>query len=275
MFRVFAIFLFSTLPAILCAQNDKKKEKSTREPAKIKVVKLNEPQAHIGKYANNTEVQKSELLKCDSLQIKHCFNLPADYVVSRFRFSAFIKGQYVSYLVRSGKLSAEVKKAIAEADHGTQIKFRTITAWRKVKNDTVQKEFPDVVMKVIDDTDTSLITYKLKNRIPEPGLFSLKKQLPPKVTRLDLLFVDQLIVKCDCKVPALSTEFEVEGFDLRAYHNGNRMVYSTSGSDLTQEMRDALAHAKTGTRFCIENIRVRTADGLTGYLRPRTFKVIP
>jgi len=279
MFRVFAIFLFSTLPAVLYAQtNDpdkKKKAKTLKEPAKFKVVQLGLPLAHLGKYATNTEVQKTELLKCDSLQIKHCFNLPSEYAVRRYRFSAFVDGQYFSYSVRGSRLTKEIKQVLAKTGNGTKIKFGMIEGVKKDKKDSLRKDFEEIVIKVLDNTDTSLITYKLKNRIPEPGLFSIKKQLPSKVTRLDLLFVDQLLVKCDCKIPSLSTEFHVVAFDLRAYHKGNKMVYSTRGSDLTEEMRDALIHAQTGTKFRIENIQVKTSDGLSGYLMPRTFKVIP
>jgi len=279
MFRVFAIFLFSTLPAVFCAQNSdpdkKKKTKTVKEPAKFKVVNLGAPLAHLGKYAHNAEIQKSELLKCDSLQIKHCFNLPSDYAVTRYRFSAFVEGQYYSYTVRGCRLTNEIKKVLAKTVNGSKVRFTMIEGVKKVKKDSARKDFDEVALKVLDNTDTSLITYKLKNRIPEPGLFSVKKQLPSKLTRLDLLFVDQLLVKCDCKIPALSTQFHVVAFDLRAYHNGNKMVYSTRGSDLTAEMRDALKHAKTGTKFRIENIQVKTSDGLSGYLIPRTFKVIP
>lgn len=276
MFRVLAIFLFSTLPAMLCAQNDEKKKNSTeKKPTKFKVVKLSEPAAFLGKYTHNKDAQKTELLKVDSVQLMHCFNLPSEYKMYRFRFSAFVDGQYYSYSTRGGRLTYEMKEVISRAGTGTQIKISAITGYKKVKRDTVKQEFPDIIIKVIDNTDTSLITYKLKNRIPEPGLYSIKKELPNKVTRLDLMFVDQLLVKCNCDIPSLSTEFRVLAFVLKAYHNGNEMIYATRGSDLTEEMRDALVHAKSGTKFFIEQIQVCTIDGITGYLKPRAFKVIP
>ncbi len=276
MLRVLAIFLFSSLPAVLCAQdNDKKKANTVKKPAKFKVIKLSEPVPYLGKFTGNNEIQKTELLKADSIQIKHCFNLPSDFAVLRYRFSAMINGQYFSYTASGPRLTREIKDALAQVVNGTKIKFSAIAGIKKNKKDTVREKFDDIVLKVIDNTDTSLITYKLKNKIPEPGLFSIKKQLPQKVSKFDLLFVDQLFVKCDCKIPSLSTEFSVIAFDLHAYHLGNKMIYSTYGPDLTREMRDALAHAKSGTKFRIENIQVRTADGIVGYLIPRTFKVIP
>lgn len=281
MFRVIAIFLFSTLPALLCAQKDtagddkKKKARTTKEPVKFKVVKLGEPVVYLGKYTHLNEVPKSELLRCDSISIKHCFNLPSEYRVVRFRFSAVVNGKYYYYASRGCTLTAEMKDVLAKCTTGTQIKIRGVMGAKKARRDTLFRDFDDVVLKVLDNTDTSLLTYKLKNRIPEPELFSIKSHLPGKVTRLDLMFVDQLLVKCDCMIPSLSTEFRVVGFELKAYHNGNRMIYTARGSDLTEEMRDALIHAKAGAKFQIENIRVKTSDGLSGYLRPRTFKVIP
>ncbi len=276
MFRVFSIFLFSTLPSILCAQHeDKKKPPTVKEPTKFKVVDLKEPLPHLGKYADNNEVSKTELLKCDSLQIKHCFNLPSQYTVTRFRFSALVEGEYHSYMVKGCRLTPQIKDVLERTTTGTKIKFSGIIAQKKVKKDTVSSDFDDLVLKVFDDTDTNLITYKLKNQIPEPGLYSIKHQLPSKVTHLDLMFVDELYVKCDCKIPSLRTEFRVVAFDLMAYCNGYKMVYSAKGSSLTPEMREELAHAKTGMKFRIQNIRVKTVDGLSGYLRPRTFKVIP
>lgn len=281
MIRVVFIFLFSSLPALLCAQKDspaddkKRKARTVKEPAKYKVVKLGDPVVYLGKYTHNSHVNKSALLVCDTVSIKYCFNLPSEFQLVRFRLSAFIGNKYYYFSARGGRLTAEMKKLIAMSVNGTQVRIGGVRAYKKTKRDTLFKDFDDVVLKVVDDTDTSLITYKLKNKIPEPELYSVKSQLPSKVTRLDLMFVDQLLVKCDCKVPSLSTQFRVLGFDLRAYYNGDRMVYSAKGCDLTEEMRNALIHAKSGTKFRIENIKVSTADGLSGYLRPRTFKVIP
>jgi hypothetical protein len=280
MFRVAFIFLFSTLPALLCAQKDdaddkKKKAKTVKEPARFKVVKLGEPVVYFGKYTHNNEVQKTELAKCDTVSVKYCFNLPSEFRVLRFRMSACVGNKYYYFTARGNTLTPEMKELLGKLENGCCVKIRGVVAAKKTKRDSLFRDFGEITLKVFDNADTSLITYKLKNKIPEPDLFSVKSQLPSKVTRLDLMFVDQLLVKCDCKVPALSTEFRVVGFDLRAYHNGDRMVYTAKGSDLTQEMRDALIHAKTGTKFRIENIRVKTADGLSGYLRPRTFKVIP
>jgi len=276
MLRVLTIFLFSTFPALVCAQEeDKKKAEAAKKPARFKVVKLTEPNAFLGKYNGNAEIPKSELLKADSVQVKHCFNLPSEYVVNRFRLSTFFNGQYFSYLVRGCRLTTEIKSLLVKTVGGTKIRIYGIVAAKKTKRDSLRKDFDEINLQVLDDTDTNLITYKLKNKIPEPGLFSIKKQLPNKVTRLDLMFVDQLLVKCDCKIPSLSTRFSVMSFEMKAYHQGNNTIYTTHGADLTEEMRDALVHAKTGTKFKIEKIQVRTADGVVGYLRPRTFKVIP
>lgn len=275
MVKALAIFLFSTLPGILCAQENNKKKSTQKKPTEFKVIKLNEPEVYLGKYGHNAEALKSELLKVDSVQIKHCFNLRALYRVSRFRCAIVTNGQYKAVTVQGCRVTQEIRKLIEEANPGDKIRIGRVMGIKKERKDSSRKYFEEISIKILDDTDTNLITYKLKNKIPEPGIFSIKKQLPSKVTRLDLLFVDQLFVKCDCQVPALSTEFKVLAFDLKAYHNGSKMTYSSTGSDLTNEMRDALIHAQTGTKFHIEKIQVKTADGLVGYLRPRTFKVIP
>lgn len=275
MVRALAIFLFSTLPGMLCAQENEKKKAAQKKPSEFKVIKLNEPEVYLGKYGHNAEALKSELLKIDSVQIKHCFNLRSIYRVNRFRFAVVTNGQYKAVIVQGCRLNQEIKKLIEEANPGDKIRIGRVQGTKKEKRDSSRKNFEEISIKVLDDADTSLITYKLKNKIPEPGIFSIKSQLPSKVTRLDLMFVDQLFVRCDCQIPALCTEFKVMAFDLKAYHNGSRMTYSSTGSDLTNEMRDALVHAHTGTKFHIEKIQVKTADGVVGYLRPRTFKVIP
>ncbi|HXB40496.1 MAG TPA: hypothetical protein VNZ49_08135 [Bacteroidia bacterium] len=178
MIRVLAIFLFSTLPAVLCAQNDdKKKNSAIKKPARFKVVKLNDPVPFLGKYTHNNEAQKSELVKADTLQIKYCFNLPSELRVYRFRLSAIVNGLYYSYTTRGGLLTREMKDLLDKTVNGTKIKISTV-GYKKVKNDTVKTDFTDICIKVIDNTDTSLITYKLKHKIPEPGLFSVKNNCP-------------------------------------------------------------------------------------------------
>ncbi len=270
MIRTISIFLSFLISHMLHAQTKSSYGKIKKAPA-FKVRNLGEPITYLGNYCGNTNMNRSELLNCDSLKIKYCFNLPADYIVTRYRFSCFSDGQFYSFVVNSCRLTTEIKQVLWRVEPGTKIKFTGIIGQRR---DSTKKSFQDLIIRVHESTDTSLITYKLDNKIPEPALFSVKSQLEPKVTRLELQFVDQLFVKCDCLVPTYATNFKVVSFDLRTTYNGYKMIYTAKGADLTEEMRSALQHAKTGTKFHIEKIRVRSDSGITGYLSPRSFKVI-
>jgi len=272
MLRAIAILLSLVIPPVVCAQTKpgQKKNKPTK-PATFKVIKIGEPVSYLGHYCGTVEIQKAELVKIDSLRIKYCFNVPSEFTILKYKFSAFVDGQYFSYAAKGCALTPEIKNVLERTRNGDKIKFTGIVA---VASDSSSKIFQDIVIKVLEKRDTNLITYKLKNKIPEPGLFSVRKKLPTKISKLEIMFFDQLKAKCDCKLDAYNAEFHVIAFDLRTTVKGYKVYFSAKGSDLTQEMREALLNIKTGTKFHIENIRVKTPDGIVGYLSPRTFKVI-
>ena len=271
MIRALAIFFSFLTPWTACAQSKEKKYPRPKKPATFTVIKMGEPVAYIGNYCGTTDIHKAELLKEDSLKIKYCFNLPSEFRVLKYKFSGYIGGQYVSYSVKGCLLTPEIKAALNKTVNGDKIKFSGIFAGSR---DNINKRYDDLIIKVLEKKDTSLLTYKLNHKIPEPALFSMKNQLPDMVTRLELMFVEQLLVKCDCLIPSLSSRFQVLSFNLKTYLNGYKMIFSARGSDITEEMRMALTHAKTGTKIYIEKIRVKTDSGVVGYLSPRAFKVI-
>ena len=273
MLRVFAILFSLVFPDVVCAQGKpaKKPEKLTK-PAQFKVKKMGEPVSYLGHYTGATDIPKSELLKIDSVKIKYCFNLPTEFPVLRYRFSGIVDGQYYSIGVAGCRITKEIKAILLRVTNGDKIRFTGIVALRK---DSSRANYRDISLKIIDKSDTNLITYKLKNKVPEPDLFSVKKQLPGKISRFDLLFMDQIFVKCDCKIPSYNTEFSVLEFDLKTTVKGYKVYYTAKGPDLTEEMLEAIHHTQSGTKIHIQNIKVRTGDGVVGYLSPRTFKVIP
>jgi hypothetical protein len=271
MLRAIAILLVVVTPAVVCAQNSEQAKKKIKKAATFKIIRLGNPVAYFGNYCGTSEISKAELLKIDTLKIKYCFNLPSEYVVTKYKFSATVGGQHYVIVVKDCRITSEIKNVLFQATSDTKIKFSGIIAERK---ETEKTSFDDIVIKVAERKDTSLITYKLQNKIPEPDLFSIQKQLPQKVSRLELMFVDQLLVKCDCKIPSFSTQFSVVAFELKTIVDGNKRIFSADGSNLTGEMRQALQMAKTGTKFHLEKIKVKTNDGVVGYLSPRSFRVI-
>lgn len=271
MSRIIQVFLTIFFPVFCCAQAAKsRKAKAVTQPATFHLGKLPDPIPYLDTYCSGAQVLRSEVSNLDSVQVKYCFKMPSNFRVVHYEISGTSKGQFFKYVCEGWKIGPVVKSLLAKVPIGSKIFIDKI---RAIGPDGTRKNFPGLTLFVVDKLDTSNISYKMQHRVPEPDIFAFESKPLSKVSKYDILFMDQLDVKCNCMLPGYSN-FEVMSFDLEANMKGNKVIYSGTGPKFTDEMKDVLKSVKSGMKFYIQRVLVRADSNVVGYLSPRTFRVV-
>jgi hypothetical protein len=164
-----------------------------------------------------------------------------------------------------------MKKIISQVTNGSKVYFDCVNA---LAPDGSTKSYPGITIKIIAKVDTSLLAYKLNYKVGEPELYSFKYKLSWEIPNNKLSLIRRIEARCSCFAPDSVNDYKVLSFDLITDVRGKKDIYNAKGSSLTKEMYEALQHIPTSAKFRIEKIKVKTKDGIVGYLSPRTIKVI-